>query len=253
MKDGTKYAGRLKEKFAELRAAVSEDAVLDEPTPPLDQLCTSILGMETGEEKARQAIERCFQTMVDWNELRVSTPEELQEATGLANESGRLPCRDLIKALSAIYARENVLSLDHLKAMPRREARQYLESLDGVDAYAAASVMLWSLGGHAIPVNERLVAALREADLVHPDADRHEIQAFLERNVSATDGRAFCLAMRSLPLKTRSGKPGRPKATAQSARRRSAGKRSKRSATLRKATSKAKSKTKKKTRKGTRR
>ncbi|UCF35172.1 MAG: hypothetical protein JSV78_07680 [Phycisphaerales bacterium] len=253
MKDGTKYAGRLKKKFAELRAVFSEDAVLDEPTPPLDQLCTSILGMETGEKKARQAIERCFQKMVDWNELRVSTPEELQEATGLANEGGRGPCRDVIRALSAIYARENALSLDHLKAMPRRGARQYLESLDGVDAYAAASVMLWSLGGHAIPVNKQLVAVLREADLVHPDASRREIQAFLERNVSAADGRAFCLAMRSLPLKAHSGKSRRLKSAVKKAKKKSHGKRSKKSARARSAKSKTKSKAKKKTRKGARR
>ena len=220
MKDGTKYASRLKETFSKLRRSVAP-AVLAEPGCPLRQLGIAILGVGMSDEEAEQAVEKCFETMVDWNEVRVSTPREVQRATGLMNENGLTCCRGLIRALEDVYQRENTLSLDRLQTVPRREARQYLESLAGVDAYAAASVMLWSLGGHAIPVNDRLLAALREADLIHPQAKRREVQAFIERNISATDGKAFCLVMRALPLKKQraSTKAKTPKFAAKGARK----------------------------------
>ena len=58
-------------------------------------------------------------------------------------------------------------------------------------------VALWSLGGHGIPIDDRLWQALRDADLVHPSADRGEVQAFLERHVAASEAKAFCILMRS--------------------------------------------------------
>ncbi len=89
------------------------------------------------------------------------------------------------------------MSLERLRSVGRREARQYLEQLEGVDEYAAASVLLWSLGAHAIPVGDRLLSALRAAELVHPTATRAEVQAVLERHVSAAEAQEFCLIMRS--------------------------------------------------------
>jgi hypothetical protein len=200
MKDGSKYAPRVKKTFSKLRRSMAP-VLPTEPDCPLRRLGIAILGVGSSDEQAEKAVEKCFETMVDWNEVRVSTPREVQKATGLMNENGLACCRRLVRALEAIYRRENALCLDQLRTQPRREARQYLESLDGVDAYAAASVMLWSLGGHAIPANDRLLAALREADMIHPDAERHEVQAFLERNISAADAKLFSLVMRALPSK----------------------------------------------------
>ena len=73
-----------------------------------------------------------------------------------------------------------------------------METLKGVDEYAVAYVVLWSFGGHAIPVWNNVLGALREANLVHPTATRAEVQAFLERNVPAADAQAFSMAVGSL-------------------------------------------------------
>ena len=141
--------------------------------------------------------------MVDWNEIRVSTAAQVQEAIGLEGDGVRERCRMLIRSLEAIYNRENQVSLDHLKKLPRREARQYLEELDGLSDYAVASVFLWSLGGHAIPVHEALHQALRDQELVHPEADTKTVQAFLERNVPAADAREFTVVIQALCDRTR--------------------------------------------------
>jgi hypothetical protein len=166
--------------------------------------------------------------MVDWNEIRVSTPAQVQEAIGLTGDGLRERCRVLLRCLQAIYNRENRVCLDHLKKMPRREARQYLDELDGLSDYAVASVFLWSLGGHAIPLHEELFKALQAEELVHPEADAKTVQAFLERNVAAADAREFTVVIqvlcdRTRPKSTRSRRAGRAKksATTKTRRRRS--------------------------------
>ena len=107
------------------------------------------------------------------------------------------PCQRLVSMLESVYERENALSLDRLKQMGRRDARHYLDSLGGVDEYGVASVALWSLGGHGIPVNNGLLKELRAAGLVHPDATRAEVQTFIERHISAADAKVFSMVMAS--------------------------------------------------------
>ena len=197
MKDGTAYGARLKKAFAKLRQSVGKP-IIPEPDDPLRRLAVAILGVGSSDAEAVKATDRALANMVDWNEIRISTAEQVHEAIGNGIAPGAQHCRRLITALQGIYNIENCLSLDRLKNMPRRDAKQYLEALPGVDEYAVASVMLWSLGGHAIPVNDRLLEGLRSANLVYPQADRGEVQAFLERHVNAADAKEFCLVIQSL-------------------------------------------------------
>lgn len=196
MKHGTMYGIRLKTAYHRLRASVAAPRI-PEPDDPLRRLAVAILGVSSNDEEAARALDQAFSTLVDWNEMRVSSAFELHKAMGNSLPQGLPRCQQLIFVLQSIYEREHRVSLDRLKTLGRREVRQYLEELRGMDEYAAAAVILWSLGGHAVPVNDRLWAALREVELVHPEATREEVQAFLERHVSATQAKEFCLVMRS--------------------------------------------------------
>ena len=196
MKEGTRYAARLKKRYTRFRQTVPTPTI-PEPDDPLRRLIVAILGVSCGDAKAERAVDRLLTRMVDWNEVRISSTYEIIRAMSDAIPNGTKQARRLIDALQCVFQYENRLSLDRLRRMGRREAREYLERLGGVDEYAVASVLLWSLGGHAIPVDDRLLQALRDADLVHPSASRSEVQAFLERHVSAADAREFCLVMRS--------------------------------------------------------
>jgi len=211
MKNGTVYAGKLKKAYAKLRQTVGSPVAPD-PDPPLRRLAVATLGVGSSDQEAERALDRALTTLVDWNEMRVSSAAELNRATGNCIPHGVERCQNLIDALQSIFDRENELSLNRLKTVGRREARHYLAGLQGIDEYAAASVILWSLGGHAIPVNDRLLESLREADLVNPTADRAEVQAFLERHIGAAEAKRFCVIMQSFAA----GKPSlakRAKAT----------------------------------------
>ena len=200
MKEGTAYAVRLKKAYAKIRAAA--------PTPevgaledPLTCLARGVLGVTATEEASREAVERLLQGAVDWNEIRVSNPADLSDVIGSAVPEPLEAAGRLIRAMQALFDAENHLSLERLQTIPRREARQFLDGLDGMDPHAVASVVLWGLGGHAIPVNDLLLRALQDADLVHPEATRAEVQAFLERHVNADEAREFCIVMRTFAQK----------------------------------------------------
>jgi endonuclease III len=71
MKDGTRYASRLKKAYAKLRPSVPNPTI-PEPGDPIRRLAIAVLGVECGDAEANRAIDRLFTTMVDWNEVRVS-------------------------------------------------------------------------------------------------------------------------------------------------------------------------------------
>lgn len=209
MKNGTAYAAKLKRAFTKQRQAAPK-AKLRESDDIVRCLAVSILGVGCSDAESERAVSRALKVMVDWNEIRVSTASEVNKATGNSIPKGTQRCKQLIDALQSIFECENSISLDRLGSMGRREARHYLEALGGVDEYSVASVLLWSLGGHAIPVNDKLLTALRNADLVNPTADRAEVQAFLERHVNAASAKEFCSVMQSFsPAKRPAAKRAR--------------------------------------------
>ncbi len=223
MKDGTRYAGRFKRAYTKLKqgAAIPE---LPEWPDPIERLATAILGVESGDGPASRAIKKLNEVMVDWNEVRASYPSEIHRVIGNQVAQAELRSGELIRALNAIYNQEHVVSLDRLKTVGKREARHYFEQLDGIDAYASASVILWSLGGHAIPVGDRVLAVLRESDLVHPSANRADVQAFLERHVAADKAKETCLVLETLKATPKSVKTLRKKVRKKTAPKKKAAK-----------------------------
>ena len=216
MKDGTRYAVQLRKVYARFRKTVSIP-VIEETDDPIRRLALAVLGAESSEEKASVAVRRLLDRMADWNEVRVSRPVEIHRAVGTAIPDALRRAQMLVRALQSVYDSENRMSLDRIRSMGRRDARTYLEELNGLDEFGVASVMLWSLGAHAIPVDARLFEALQKAELVHPAASRAEVQAFLERNIGAADAREFCLVMRSFAASLAGGaKEGKAKAAPKS-------------------------------------
>jgi len=202
MKNGTVFGARVKKAYAKLKQSVPPPDI-PEADDPLHRLAVAILGVGSSDALAASAIDRAFNTLVDWNEIRVSSEQELNKAMGNCLPHGVERCAQLIAALQSVFDHENRMSLDRLKGMGRRDAKHLLEQLAGVDEYAVASIILWSLGGHAIPVNDKLLETLRAAELVNEESGRGEIQAFLERHVSAAEAKAFCLLMPALSVTPR--------------------------------------------------
>ena len=194
MRKGTRYARKLKQLHSALmRGAPAVDA--DDLADPTEQLIVAVLSQEMPGARARKALKRINRDMADYNELRVSTPAEISESVGQLVPRSVQRAKELLRLLNAVFRREYVVSLDTLRNKGVRETRQYLESLDGATPYVVASVVLWSLGGHAVPVNDVTLAWLVKQGAIDPQAAAAEVHSFLDHHVPANDDRAFALVM----------------------------------------------------------
>ena len=194
MKHGTAYAKRLKRFYSRIKKIECPPS-LAEPADPLEQLVLSILSLDTSRAHARRALDKLLAIMVDFNEIRVSPPRQLADLIAPYVPNSLACASRLCGILNAVFNSLNTLRLDALRSLGKREARHRLEKLDGIDPYCVASVLLWGLGGHAVPVNNPGLSALRREELVGPKSSIAEVQAFLERHISPADAKVFCLSL----------------------------------------------------------
>lgn len=166
-------------------ACCTESCTIDPCEPVLDQFVRSFLLWESSAARAAAAMKRIEQTVVDFNELRVCMPGELVRILGERYPRAEERARRLRSALNAIYAREHRVGLESLAERSKREAREYLESLDGTPRFVAARVALVNLGGHAAPVDGRILRRLVDHGLAEADATPETAAAMLERKVRA--------------------------------------------------------------------
>ncbi|MEM1210227.1 MAG: hypothetical protein AAGI54_13265 [Planctomycetota bacterium] len=172
-----------------LKSARQKRKNLEEP-PPRDattQLAVSFFQWQATRDQAEQALGRVLAVMVDINELRVSHPEEIIEVIGedypLIHE--RVPrMRD---ALNEVFRREHGIEMASLEGKSKKDQRAYLETLPGAPAYVVSQTMLLAFGGHAVPVDEKLLALLAREGLLEGEQSCAEAEALLMKHVKAAD------------------------------------------------------------------
>lgn len=185
MKDSSKYAARLTKLLSRIRKEIGKI----ETTKPNDfvaELVTACLSSYDTEAKAVAAVKRLKDGFVDYNHLRVAKADELVEVVGKNYPSIKEAAEQILRILHALYDRQDNLELDSLKNMGKREAKAYIEELEGVTPYIAAWMMLRCIQGHAFPIHEAMMTMLRGEEVIDPGADAATVQGFMERQLSAT-------------------------------------------------------------------
>ena len=195
MKDSKEYSSQvrklyrgLKRKYPRVQRAVHDEMV--------DALVYAIVSENMSETETQSAMRRFSDYFVDWNDLRVSRTEEIIEVLGADTPATKDIASALTMALRAVFDKYNTLSLEALKKVGKRPARQTLEKIDGVSWFAVNYCMLTSLQGHAIPLTRKMIEFLRSNRLVHPDANEREIEGFLTRQISADNAYEFYALLR---------------------------------------------------------
>lgn len=187
-----RLASLLRKLKADASGAEPSQPPLAWADPAVDQLIYSTLLADCSSSQARGAYKRLREAMVDYNELRVCLPDELAAVIG-----DRLP-RSLEKAtrlraaLTDLYKREHVVTFGTLNDAGKREARAYVESLEGVSAFAAARVILYAFGGHAVPVDDRLRSLLASEGVCDADTPASEVASWLERHIRSGEAAETC-------------------------------------------------------------
>src|SRR5215470_16830189 len=124
MKNATKHADELRSLLRKLLRDHKPEP--KEPQEPLKALVKGAMIYDVPEEKAEAAMRAIDREFVDLNELRVATDLELQELLGTRYPDIERRVALMTMALNAIFEKEHTLSLERLKTVSKRDARQFL-------------------------------------------------------------------------------------------------------------------------------
>jgi len=185
MKNSAEYAVVLKKLCNKLKRGGKAPIAIS-LTGPTTALVLACLSEATTESKAQASLNKLESIFVDYNELRVARLDEIIDILGKGFPQCKAVASQIISLLQQIYDDQDNLSLSNLAESGKREARSFLEKLNGITPYIVSRTMLQGVGAHAFPVHEQLLEALRKEGVVHPDADAAEVQGFLERQIPAS-------------------------------------------------------------------
>jgi endonuclease III len=144
---------------------------------------------DTTREQANQAISRFNDEFFDWNEIRVSSLEEIQESlAGIAEPEPK--AKRIRRFLRQLFKRTYAFNLDALVKKPLKDALKVLQTYEAFSSdYVTATVIQQALGGHAIPVDKATCRVLHRLGISEPDVSA--LRAIVERAVPKNRGVEF--------------------------------------------------------------
>jgi endonuclease-3 len=166
--------------------------------PILEEIIYSLCREGSTTELADQAFRRLQTQFFDWNEIRVSSVAEVEEAlVGLADAHGR--AQRIISLLQEVFEESYSFDLDGLVKKGAKQAAKDLLHYQAVGDYAIAWLTQRTLGGHAIPVDVPTLRVMRRLGLVDEHQDNPEaVRGSLEHAVQKAKGIHVCEAVSHL-------------------------------------------------------
>jgi endonuclease III len=185
MKNATKHADELKSLLKKL---IKDDKPAPkESADPLHALVRGAMSYDVPDNRADDAMKAIDREFVDLNELRVATDLEIHEMLGTRYPQIEKRVAMITTALNNIFEREHTLSLDRLKTLPKKDARQFLRELPEIHPFVESYVMLFAFDGPCVPTDNETVTVLTEHGVLEADTPLEEAQKFIEHNVKADD------------------------------------------------------------------
>jgi endonuclease III len=194
MKNATKHADELRALCKRLLKQYPSTPFA--PQDPLKALVRGAMSFDVSDSRADEAMRLLDREFVDLNELRVATDLEIQELLGQRYPEIEKRVAMITQALNDIFEREHTLSLERLRTISRRDARQFLRELPEIHPYVEAFVMLVSFDGHAFPMDDEFLAYLKEEGAADESATLDDVQKFIEHQLKAEECRDLFFALR---------------------------------------------------------
>lgn len=152
-----------------------------------DQFVWSHLLWDASVADAERAFKKVMGSIVDLNELRVCLVEEIVATVGPRYPRVEERATRLRDGLHDIFLREHAVTFDHIRDMPKRNARAYLESLKGTNPFVTGRMLVLGLGAHAAPIDQRLLDRLADEEILDEGVSVEDASALLERHVKAAN------------------------------------------------------------------
>jgi endonuclease III len=167
------------------------ETVDEEPRPVLEQFIYGICREGATAEDADKAFRNLRHRFFDWNEVRVSSIRELEEAFASMPDS-ELRAQRLVSFLQEVFETTFSFDLEGLHKKGLKQAAKQLSRYQAANDYVGAWVIQQALGGHAIPLDEPTLRTVKRLGLVDDDEDDAEtVRASLEHLVPKARGASF--------------------------------------------------------------
>jgi endonuclease III len=157
--------------------------------PVLEQFIYALCREGATREQADAAYRHLQERFFDWNEVRVSSVRELEEAfEGMGDREGR--AQRLIAFLQEVFETTFSFDLEGLQKKGLKQAAKQLGRYQAANEYAVSWVVQRTLGGHAIPLDAPTLRCARRMGLADGEGEA-EVRASLEHLVPKAKGPAF--------------------------------------------------------------
>ena len=166
-------------------------------------LIQSFLVWEWNGSRASSTWARMVEDVTDLNELRVTVVDDYLEYFGGGCPRAEERADRLRATLRGVFHREHSTDLSGPAGGPKKEFREYLDSLEGMTPFVAARTALIAAGSHAVPVDERTLRLLVKSGVIDADATIDSASQTMSRLVTATQGLDTHLALQMLSEKER--------------------------------------------------
>jgi endonuclease III len=164
----------------------------------LESIIYGVCHEGTTREQAEQALSRFREQFFDWNEVRVSSIEEIQDVLAGQDDAEERANR-LRRFLRQLFEKTYDFSLDSLTKKPLKDSVALLKEYDAMESdYVLATVIQQGLGGHALPVDVPIRRGLARLGVVKETDDPHEVRSHMERAVPKNRGTEFVDLMEEL-------------------------------------------------------
>jgi endonuclease III len=169
----------------------------EEERPVLQQFIYGLCRENATREQADEAYRFLCEKFFDWNEIRVSSLRELEEAfDGMGDAEMR--AQRLIAFLQEVFEIHFAFDLDKLQKEGLKQAAKKLARYQAADDYIVSWVVQRSLGGHAIPVDAPTLRCSARLGLIENEQDEAEARASLEHLIPKAKGVLFTEGMSAI-------------------------------------------------------
>ena len=158
----------------------------------LDEVVYALLREGATTTQAEAAYNRLVRGFYDWNEMRVSTVQELADALGDLPNAGP-KARRLVGLLQEVFEERYSFDLNDIaKKGLKQGGKQLARYKAGVNDFIVAWVTQRAFGGHAIPLDEPTIRVLRRLGVIEGEIeDLEAARASLEHYVPKAKGPEF--------------------------------------------------------------
>jgi len=162
-----------------------------ETLPVLEQFIYALCRENATPEQAQQAYASLRTRFFDWNEVRVSTVRELEEALGgLSDAESR--AQRILSLLQEVFEEKFAFELEAIHKKGVKQAGKSLMKYGAANDYVGAWVTQRTLGGHALPIDSPTMRCAKRLGLLEQTTEDPEVaRTSLEHIVPKAKGTQF--------------------------------------------------------------